>query len=235
MMHAAAGFVFVQSIQRPTHLSSELLPDKVLSLSRCLCNLLPGIWGLEWANVSNTKRSEAAGSFGISGDQVDDAISWTTSKFGDGAVGWPGIFTSLDAARECASRFHLANSRLLGFALHEDWVESFVAEEAAGAGLGKSGIYEGVSNRVPLPEPGKILGWEVLAYEYGDYHSWLCFNLETDIANNLNVLPNEIGLIATPNEAEAVAAYCHQDDAISIDLTWTPWLLVEYDSSLNEV
>ena len=147
-----------------------------------------------------------------------------------GNVGWPRVFFASHDARAFAKRFLPRDQRfkLLGIGLPAGVVEQFLAEQAPGPSMGVPGVYKAVSNRVSLESGGGVLGWEVLCYDHGGFHSWLCNGLETNVAEKYGIRPNEAGFITSAPEASVAAEYCGRQDVGAEPGFWAPWLVVEY-------
>jgi hypothetical protein len=64
------------------------------------------------------------------------------------------------------------------------------------------------------PPVGQVLGFEVLGFDQGQLHTWLCYGLHKDAAEDLGVFPHERGLVSTLAEARLIA------DTAIIRATW---------------
>ncbi|MFB7475909.1 hypothetical protein [Kitasatospora sp. NPDC056184] len=85
------------------------------------------------------------------------------------------------------------------------------------------------------PEPaagGHELGWEVLGYDCGMIHSWLCNSLHQDAARELGVTADERGLLPSRQPAERLAAWANARDDTK-PVTWFPAALVEWDAPVE--
>ncbi|GAA1638119.1 hypothetical protein [Actinoplanes couchii] len=75
----------------------------------------------------------------------------------------------------------------------------------------------------PAPD-GSELGFEVLGFEAGRFHTWLCYSLldETDVQ------PNGNGLIGTLAEAQGVADLISEEGFGPEEVTWFPARIAEH-------
>ncbi|MFB6888368.1 hypothetical protein ACFCX4_03510 [Kitasatospora sp. NPDC056327] len=84
----------------------------------------------------------------------------------------------------------------------------------------------------PPPGPaggGRRIGWEVLGYDGGTLHGWLCNDLARDAARELGTAPDRRGLLPGRESAERLAAWANgRDDTKPV--TWFPAALVEWDT-----
>jgi hypothetical protein len=83
------------------------------------------------------------------------------------------------------------------------------------------------------PSAAGGLGFEVLGFDEGQFHSWLCYSLHRDAAAELGVSPGEHGLISTLADARLVAGMANRDrgtaDGFAGDCTWFPALISQHD------
>jgi hypothetical protein len=223
------GYFLTKAVERPQYVSA-LLPTQVLSLSDCICDFTPDVWAIRWAQVSAEERTARASKIGIDVAALSSVIDWTTQQLDSGRFGWPCVFLTLNDAVTFAERFlrREAGFRLLGIGLPSSIVDHFLAEEAPGPSIGTPGVYKAVSSRLDLETHGSVLGWEVLCYDYGGFHSWLCNGLENAVAERFGVRTNEVGFIAAEADASVAAEYCGQEDVGAEPGFWAHWLVMEY-------
>lgn len=229
-MTVCGGYFLTAAVERPAYVSSDLLPSRLLSLSDCICDFVPDLWAVEWTEVSPEDRAAEAQKRGITTAKLPELIGWTTQQINSGSLGWPCVFFSVGEARAFAERFipRADGLKLLGIGLHASYVESFLADEIPKPSEGTPGVYKAISRRDGLESDGADLGWEVLCYEHGSFHSWLCNGLETEIAKKFEIKPNEVGFIASRDDASAAAEYCGREEVGAEPGLWAPWLVVEY-------
>ena len=77
-----------------------------------------------------------------------------------------------------------------------------------------------------MGEGGHELGWEVLGYDYGLLHSWLCNDLYDDGVLSLGVGTDERGLLPDRDTARRVAAWANARGDTK-PVTWFPGALIE--------
>ena len=104
-MLACGGYFLTRSVERPEYVSGDLLPPRLLSLSDCICDFVPDLWAIEWANTPAADRATKAGSHGIAEALLPEVIRWTTDRVKAGEFGWPCVFLSIQDAQAFAARF----------------------------------------------------------------------------------------------------------------------------------
>lgn len=115
---------------------------------------------------------------------------------------------------------------IVSVSLHHSFVQTFLDEQFDEKG--RSGIYDAMNKNLPPSNLGKFLGFEVLGYNYGSFHSWLCHNLEKEIKENFNITANDKGLFKDLQDATQVASYYSLDETGTEPVQWLPWLLLQY-------
>ena len=228
--HYCGGFVICKPFEKPHLEEDALLPRQVRTVCRCLAGVLPSDWAVDWVVYDEKVRRTRAKEFGLAPHAMVKLIEDVTAGFEANEIGWPGIFYSLDRAKRFETK-HIkpgGDERLIGIGLDEKLVDEFLENEEISDHRGKYGIYDSLVSKKELPSKGKVLGYEILGYDYGDFHSWLCNGLEDEAYRELSVKPNGSGLIDSFEEALQVAKYISQDEVGAEPGIWMPWLLVEY-------
>jgi hypothetical protein len=82
--------------------------------------------------------------------------------------------------------------------------------------------------------PGRICGFEVLGFESGRFHSWLCYRLDARALGTLGIRPGDTGLLTTLNDALQVTEMANSNrgahDGTPVEVTWFPSLITEHDT-----
>jgi len=230
-----AGFLLVKPVPRPDWLSRDLLPDRIISASSCICPQFPRSYAIRWCRDSDEARTEAFDAIGLVAEKREEAMDWATEEF-EKAFGWPGVFLTLGAARKARAQF-FADSDLvvIGVGLPEQHCAAFVSHatpappEPGFAPVGKSGALSVVEAARPLPPPAAILGYEPLNVENGQIdHSWLCNHLEEHVAKDLGIRPGSTGLLQSLADASRCCESIEHGEIGAEPGPWFPWLLAQY-------
>jgi hypothetical protein len=218
----ASGYFLTKPVAgNDRSMDSSLLPGPLISLSTCLAESAFEYW---WS----AENVESATGFGVPAGRLPELVTWYRDRFGV-EFGAPNVAFTLAVVHEFIEQFveDPADLVVLGCALAADQADRLLQHPAA-PDQGEYGVYEAIRGDMPLDEGGEVLGYEVLSYEYGIEHSWLCGGLERDAREVLGISPGSWGLIAGESDARAVAAYANRDDVPTEPGTWFPWLVVRY-------
>lgn len=82
------------------------------------------------------------------------------------------------------------------------------------------------------PPAGHVLGFEVLGFDQGQFHTWLCYGLHRDVAKEFGIVANDRGLLGTLTEARLVADTANQGiwvNGLAEEYTWFPVLITQHD------
>ncbi|MFG3227239.1 hypothetical protein ACGF07_20950 [Kitasatospora sp. NPDC048194] len=145
--------------------------------------------------------------------------------------------TAHEALAACLLFQVTAEARLYALLVPSEHVGGFVADiRAAGldepvllAHLDGGGVGEAARE---VAEDGHERGWEVLGYDHGLLHSWLCNDLYDDAVLSLGVGVNEHGLLPDRDTAQRVAAWANARDDTK-PVTWFPGALIEWGAPIE--
>lgn len=77
------------------------------------------------------------------------------------------------------------------------------------------------------PPGGRVLGFEVLGFEHGRFHTWLCYSY-LERAAGLGIHPNEHGLIGGLADATRLTGTINTDGSTPEEVTWFPAMIGEH-------
>ncbi|MEW6354769.1 MAG: hypothetical protein AB1696_00445 [Planctomycetota bacterium] len=229
--YVAGGYFIANYLDRPECMPSELLPDRILSASDCIVDIVPDAWAYRgMGDKGREVRERMASAMGIESVMLTQAMRWTEARRKAREFAWPDVFTSTKVASEFAHLF-LRNSQdwaLIGIGLHQTLVRTFT-QEIAHVGEYGDGVHWVLSKGLALEPLAQVLGFEVLGFESGGFHSSLCHGLERDFFRHLGIRPNRSGFYDEFDDALRCAEYANRDDVPTEHVRWMPWLIVKYE------
>lgn len=231
MKYILGGYFIVSPKKRPDYIDKGLIPETILSASKCLTDFYPDISVL-WGNSKEAKQKYAQ-QLNISQGTFEEMEKWVGENFSDrikaGTLAYYNVFTTIDIAREFLSKFlsHLIEAKIIGIGLTEEYVEEFIKFENNPEEK-QYGIEQLLLRRIPIEESdSKLLGYEVLGFEGVEFHSYLCSGLEKDYKNHYGFTINENGFISTLEEAIRFCDYFN-DEELGEPGLYLPWGIFEY-------
>jgi len=232
----SAGYVLIRTPAAPEGLKGRsLLTSKVISICECLFPRFPDAYAIEWCASTDEARDEDFDAMGIPEDQREDAMEWATETFDEEHGAW-GFFFTLEAARAARSRFLKDSNRihLIGLGVHPDDVKAYVKSnqppkpQPGYSPEGTMGQVSALMADQPLAPGGTFLGYELLETAHRIMGcSWLCYGYEENLAEEVNIKPNEFGLISSYDDARRGADLINTQTKGSPAI-WMPWALIEY-------
>ncbi|MEH7451207.1 hypothetical protein [Gottfriedia acidiceleris] len=233
MKFISGGYYVIAPTIRQEYMDKEIIPDKIISVSECICDIHPEI-NVFWGGSKENKLKYIK-DLNISVDKYKEIEIWIQDKFDMNEFEYPQIFPSLNLAKEFFSKFlnHVKDLRIIGIGLPNNYVDSFLDGEGT---INKSTEERsGIENVLIKKEfissdTGSIKGYEVLGYESNTFHSYLCNGLEKDFKNQLDFSLNEDGFIKTLDEAERCCDIANEEDLGTEPVFWLPWAIFEYNS-----
>ncbi|MBN2193313.1 MAG: hypothetical protein JW751_10900 [Polyangiaceae bacterium] len=222
------GYLVTRPVERAELSKAGLLLERVTTASDCLAKFLPDTWALSWS-ADEERRAECVAAFGIELERVNQLVSLVDDLFNAQRVLWARFVTDMDAVASILRAAAPKNDCvLLGLALHESLVDSFV-KDVGEVQAPESMIVGQLTKRLPIPEGGTLLGYEILGFELGatNAHSWLCNNLHETLADRHGERPGPLGLLTDYSTADRWADEATREQP-GEPLLWLPWALVQF-------
>lgn len=138
----------------------------------------------------------------------------------------PDVFNCYESAFEFCNNFlfHQKDIKIIGIALTSIYKEVFLNDQDDLT----YGICKNLNISKPLNPKGKLLGYEILGYEYGCLHSYICNGLDDIYYDKYNLKLNCHGLISSLDEAKALSDYTNNEVDGTEPVIWLPWAIIEY-------
>jgi hypothetical protein len=224
----SGGYFVGRRVRRGATMNAALLPERILTASSCLIGLVPDTWALAWTQEGADERRKAAAQFGLSEDTLRSITAWTSSAFDTGRVGFPNVLLTLEAALELKRLFMPEDVVVFGIGLPRDLCASFVDYADVPDGMGVPGVVRALE-AITRPAPGgQPLGFDVLGWDTGSFHSYLCNGLESEFDKLLGVRPNAHGFYDGEADARRCAEHASSESTRAEPGLWLPWFVHAY-------
>lgn len=234
--YVSGGYFIARPAMRSAFMNADLLPEMIITATDCIVDLVPNTWSIEWSRETQAARREEAAKFGLEDVELAAFTAWCTSALESGDLAWPGVFLSVDVAlrvkREFLSR--AASLVVIGIALPRDLVSAFLDETRVEAGQGEPGSVAAVRGGKTPSDRGRPLGYDVLGWDFGGFHSYVCNGLETEFADAFKIRPNRWGFFDLLDDARRCADHCNLETTGAEPALWMPWRVSIYDGSLGD-
>ncbi len=234
MHYLSAGYYLILPTPRKEYMDKVIVPESVLSVSECICTHYPDI-SILWGN-SEIKKDRYMEQIGLSPNTFQLLEQWIEEHRETGDVLFPQVFSNLNAAQMFVNHFlnHLPDIRIISIGLPEQYKVDFLEDVAAYSSKNPEpyGVEKILQRQLAVNMEGfQKIGYEVLGFDSGLFHSYLCNGLEHDFSQQFNFSINSRGLIHTFEEADRYSNYCNELGEATEAVLWFPWGVFEYKRS----
>lgn len=234
MSYLSAGYYLILPTPRKEYMDKAVVHESVLSVSECICTHYPDI-SILWGN-SELKKDRYMDQLGLSLTTFQLLEQWIEEHRKIGDMLFPQVFSNLNAAQTFVDRFlnHLPDIRIIIIGLPKQYKVDFLEDIAAfsSKNFEPYGVEKMILQHLsPDMDGAKKIGYEVLGFDSGSFHSYLCNGLERDFNHQFNTSLNSHGLIHTFEEADHYSDYCNELGEATEAVLWLPWAIFEYNKS----
>jgi hypothetical protein len=217
-----AGYFLIEGAKRTEWMSAEILPEMIYSLSPCICNLHPPMELIPWVKGDSIddyqKRLE------LSDEVFFEAMFRVEKLFEDQVFGWNSVFFDLETAKSFAKNYFQKIENLKLFrALAPIQLTEKVLQKTEEKTVVPHGLHTVLKKKEIVEiESDSLLGYEIIGYDLGSFHSFVCNSLESDFVNKLEIPINSKGYISDFNNAIKAASYCNLESTGAEEGYWFP-------------
>ena len=213
------GYYIVDPVIKPEYIS---LPCKtLLSISPCICDIHPNLNNCFW-DKHDADRTAYKAQLGLSNGAFSKLLSTVAELFNSKLLDVDGRFISLADAHSFYNSYlsNRIDAKIIGVALLQDNVEKLIGE------------YWGLNAAAPrkTPEQKQLLGGEIIGFDGGSFHSYLCNGLEKDISKQYTIITNDCGTIQ--NDYSQIQQFADYIQGKGEPVLWLPCLLYNCGVSL---
>lgn len=224
------GYYLIEGTSIKDWMNHDLLPSQIFTPSSCICDLHPDDICLSWVTVDKKVKAAYREKLGITKDQFVKLQEDVDESFNGDKYGWQQVFIEVEEARKYYRKWltKIPNIKLVAIAASKKHRDTFLAEEKQeGENAGSYGNWLALQKELSIDMSQGLLGFEVLGFEMGGFHSFICNSLENDFSNKLGIKFNDYGLISSYSEASKAADYAQDPDVGAEPALWQPWAIVE--------
>jgi hypothetical protein len=217
------GYYILKTAPRTEWMNSNVLHESILSASSCICDFHPDI-SIIWSK-SKKKKDEYRKILGLDKPTYNEMEQYIIERF-DKDFDYPDVFKHYENAVEFC-RSYLSNQnglKIIGVVLPKKYRADFLEDQADL----RYGICKNIEQFLGMDINGKFLGYEILGFDFGGFHSYICNGLEDDYYDKYKLNLNNDGLISTIEEAELLSKFTNDVIEGTEPVLWLPWGILEY-------
>jgi hypothetical protein len=161
---------------------------------------------------------------GLDSHTYEEMEQWINKEFQHN-FDFPDVFNKYESAAEFCHKF-LYNQKdlsIVGVGLPKVHRDTFLEDQEDL----RYGICKNLNKSLSIDSNSTILGYEVLGFEFGGFHSYICNGLEDEYYNKYGLKLNENGFIATMDEAQTLSDYTNEGIVGAEPVLWLPWAILD--------
>ena len=201
------GYYLKEIIPVPSYICLPV--DKLLSVSSCISVNHPPMYPNKRADHKFMKQYRDM--MDISQERLNELLQYTDALLGKKQITLDGCF--LHEADAKHARAYLSSKRdikVIGISIDEKYLSL----------LRDVGEFENMIVPDYEDTDGMFLGYEILGYEMGSFHSYLCNNLEKTLREKFTVEFTSCGLIK--NSIREIEFFCNYIRNMGEPVRWIP-------------
>jgi hypothetical protein len=217
-----AGYVLIEGFARAEFMSKEILPELIYSVSPCICELHPPMELISWVKGDSLDTYQKQ--LELSDEVFLEAMFEIETLFEKNGFGWNSVFSELETAKSFAMKYFkkIENLKLFQIVVPSQLVEK-ILKETNETTVVQHGVHSVIKKEEFLDlKTTDLLGYEVIGYDMGRFHSFICNSLETRFKTELEVQFNTQGYITSLEDALKAADYCNLESTGAEDGYWFP-------------
>ncbi|MEZ5015461.1 MAG: hypothetical protein R2800_00260 [Flavipsychrobacter sp.] len=221
------GYYLVEGTSLHDYMNSSVLPNKIWSVSNCICNIHPNLSALSWSSCSDEDRLAYKQKLSLTKEEFQLLQEETDNLFNDKKVGWVEMFTDREASISFAKKHltNIENIKLLMIATSAEYRNRFLQQ--AKTEEANTGVHHCLQKGNMVENNDNFKGFDILGFELGSFHSFICNSLETEFTTKLYITLNENGLINSYTDAQKANDYMLDPYYTKEHILWMPWAVYE--------
>jgi hypothetical protein len=202
------------------------------SASSCVCEKIPDAWVFTWTVNPNPgeERKKYQKSLELNNTQFLEFQNLFDRLLNENEFGYPNVFMSFQLAYQLYSQFfkNIPDLKLISIALPECDVEDFINQFEPQGKTAENGVRKKLRQLQKLESNALTLGYDVIGYDYADFHSLLCASMEQEILSRYDIRFNQYGLIDSFDETTSIIRDIRSKKLLTEEGFWASWLVSEY-------
>jgi hypothetical protein len=225
--HILAGYLLVEPYAYPAWKAKQAGPKSLITASDCICEIHPGKWGLNWASQQSDVESVQT-KLGLTNEDIVKIQGEVQNLFDAEKYGFPNVFLHKEDALQFKSSYlGKIECHLIRLSLPEPYLKEALEELKPETGMAESGVYHNLKLRLSDIDSGECLGYELLCWDTGGFHSFICNGLENEYEEELLLRFNSNGFFDNLETAITAVEYTRRDEVGAEPGFWAPFKMVK--------
>lgn len=209
------GYYIVGPVSKPQYLSLHC--DKILSVSSCIDDIYPDLSGCLWRETGDSWEKYKA-KLRLSEAEFKQMMEEVSDLFANNRMDVDGRFINLADARHYYDSYipKTLDAKIIAVLMLKEDAAQLIEEPYWGQNA--------VISSENLTQ-GKLLGGEIIGFDCGSFHSYLCNGLDKDISERYTLSVDDYGVIQ--NEFPQIRLFAELIQGAGEPVLWLPCLLVD--------
>jgi len=236
MEFIVGGYYLVKGAKLQKWMNTKLLPPVIWSASRCICEKVPDAWIFSWTENPNPReeRRKYQQDLGLTNAQFLELQKLFDTLLDQNEFGYPNVYMSYRLALDFYSQFfrRIPDLKLISIALPKVDVQGFIDKHEPRENIAENGVRKKLRQFQRLESDAFPIGYDVIGYDYADFHSLICGSMEQEIYSKYGVRFNSYGLIDSFEDTISIIRDIRSGALMAEEGYWASWLIAEH--SLNQ-
>ncbi|WBX72985.1 hypothetical protein PG913_08765 [Tenacibaculum pacificus] len=195
--------------------------------STCINDSYFDAWSISWTENGKIISQETKTDFNLDENLIERIQKWSDQKFEENKIGWICTFSDLKTLTEYKqSFFPEVEAEILSVNFPEtekgEFLKLFNPEKSS---YGEIGLSKNLKNGIIESKTEKTLGFDLIGIESsGEFHSFHCHDLASDLIEKFGIEINEFGLIKENDNWNQMVEYMNDEKN---GFEPTPWFYVK--------
>lgn len=210
---------------------TETIPETIYTVTNCINILIPSLNGLKWVTSSSHDNKKIMDSIDIDENGFLLLQEWVSEKFDESEFTISGSFNRINIVKEFIKKFVIKkdNLKLLAIYLPEEYYSNFIDDNYEEGTQSDREISSVIKLKIEEDNLGSTIGFDLLGYEIGgDFHSFHCHNLKSELIEKLKINFNQYELIANYQDAKKALGYINIEGNAE-PVRWDIWKVKEFN------
>ena len=232
MSYILGGYYLIQGAKPQPWMNAKLLPPVIWSACSCVCKKVPDAWVFTWTVKPDPHEDQKKfqKDLGLTDTQFLELQNYFDKLLNENEFGYPNVFMSCALAQQAYSQtfYKLPDLKLISISLPWNEVQNFIDEFEPKNNVGENGVRKKLRQFQQVESFASPIGFEVIGYDYADFHSLICGSMEQEIVDNYGVRFNSYGLIDSFEKTLPIVRDIRSGALPAESGYWASWLISEY-------
>lgn len=209
------GYYIISPVSKSEYISLDC--EQILTVSSCISNPHPLLDGSFWMNHDQDQKVYQK-LLAISDNEFAELMQVVDDLYNSCRLDGDSRFLRFEDAKLFYKKYlyNMSGMRIIGIAI-EDNIRKELEEEIEG--------WVNAASSFELQSIGDLIGYDILGWDYGGFHTYLCNSLDKEISKSYSLEVNSLGVIQ--NSYQQVKEFAKMIDGKGEPVLWLPFAVYD--------